>query len=239
MSRHTLTERGLAWAVGIPFKPKVYPAGVAMIFPVSGRGRPHQHHIPDTKSMTAQAMLETAQWRTVSWRRGTKRSALSTLRRCPCSGRRRAAPADPRHGRPAPARRGGLGHWRASLNWRAQILSLNLPAETSLKHLAGAIKARWVCEQVHQQLKEELGLDHFEGRSWTGLHRHALMTTIAYAFLQSRRLKQAKGGKESSALHRIQAFRPCARSILNALAQPPQTRSPHCRRCISVKNLPK
>ena len=59
-----------------------------------------------------------------------------------------------------------------------------LPADTSLKTLAATIKARWVCEQAHQQLKEELGLDHFEGRSWIGLHRHALMTMIAYAFLQ-------------------------------------------------------
>jgi SRSO17 transposase len=42
--------------------------------------------------------------------------------------------------------------------------------------------------QAHQQLKEELGLDHFEGRSWQGLHRHALMTMIAYAFLLHRRL---------------------------------------------------
>jgi SRSO17 transposase len=50
------------------------------------------------------------------------------------------------------------------------------------------IKARWICEQAHQQMKEELGLDHFEGRSWQGLHRHALMTMIAYAFLQHRRL---------------------------------------------------
>jgi SRSO17 transposase len=49
-------------------------------------------------------------------------------------------------------------------------------------------KARWICEQAHQQMKEELGLDHFEGRSWQGLHRHALMTMIAYAFLQHRRL---------------------------------------------------
>jgi SRSO17 transposase len=49
----------------------------------------------------------------------------------------------------------------------------NLPADASLKMLAATIKARWVCEQAHQQLKEELGLDHFEGRSWTGLHRHA------------------------------------------------------------------
>jgi SRSO17 transposase len=63
--------------------------------------------------------------------------------------------------------------------------------------LAATIKARWVCEQAHQQLKEELGLDHFEGRSWTGLHRHALMTMIAYAFLQSRRLKAAGRKKKN------------------------------------------
>ena len=43
----------------------------------------------------------------------------------------------------------------------------NLPVDTPIKTLAGAIKARWICEQAHQQLKEELGLDHFEGRSWT------------------------------------------------------------------------
>ena len=73
----------------------------------------------------------------------------------------------------------------------------NLPADTSLKKLAASIKARWICEQAHQQLKEELGLDHFEGRSWTGLHRHALMTMIAYAFLQSRRLKAAGRKKKS------------------------------------------
>src|SRR3974390_3389103 len=72
-----------------------------------------------------------------------------------------------------------------------------LPGENSLKKLAATIKARWVCEQAHQQLKEELGLDHFEGRSWTGLHRHALMTMIAYAFLQSRRLKAAGRKKKS------------------------------------------
>jgi SRSO17 transposase len=73
----------------------------------------------------------------------------------------------------------------------------NLPTDTSIKTLAATIKARWVCEQAHQQLKEELGLDHFEGRSWTGLHRHALMTMIAYAFLQSRRLKAAGRKKKS------------------------------------------
>src|SRR3546814_668754 len=73
----------------------------------------------------------------------------------------------------------------------------NLPADATLKMLAATIKARWICEQAHQQLKEELGLDHFEGRSWVGLHRHALMTMIAYAFLQARRLKAAGRKKES------------------------------------------
>ena len=47
--------------------------------------------------------------------------------------------------------------------------------KTDLRTLATTIKARWVCGQSHQQMKDELGLDHFEGRSWQGLHHHALM----------------------------------------------------------------
>jgi len=63
----------------------------------------------------------------------------------------------------------------------------NLPADATLKQLAATTKARWICEQAHQQMKEKFGLYHFEGRSWTGLHRHALMTMMAYAFQQSQR----------------------------------------------------
>jgi hypothetical protein len=55
----------------------------------------------------------------------------------------------------------------------------NLSAKMDLRTLASVIKARWICEQAHQQLKEELGLDHFEGRSWQGLHRHALFQLSA------------------------------------------------------------
>ena len=53
-----------------------------------------------------------------------------------------------------------------------------------------------MCEPAHPQLKEELGLDHFEGRSWRGLHRHTLLTLIAYLFLQHLRLQAATGGKK-------------------------------------------
>lgn len=55
-------------------------------------------------------------------------------------------------------------------------------ASATLKTLTGAIKAWWSCEQAHQQLEEELDLDHFEGRSWRGLHHHALMTLICFEF---------------------------------------------------------
>src|SRR5262249_37188295 len=63
---------------------------------------------------------------------------------------------------------------------------------------AATIKARWICEQAHQQMKEELGLDHFEGRSWQGLHRHALMTMIAYASSNIAGSQQQDGKKEST-----------------------------------------
>jgi len=83
-----------------------------------------------------------------------------------------------------------VGEHRAS-GERKYYLS-NLPAETPLEVLAALMKARWVCEQLHQQLKDELGLDHFEGRSWRGLHHHALLCLLAFAFLQHLRL----GGKK-------------------------------------------
>jgi SRSO17 transposase len=95
---------------------------------------------------------------------------------------------------------------------RVKSTVANMPAKANLRTLAATIKARWICEQAHQQLKEELGLDHFEGRSWQGLHRHALMTMIAYAFLQHRRLAQAGRKKKESTGHRLsRAYRPYAK----------------------------
>jgi SRSO17 transposase len=195
--RQALSARGLRWAVGIPFKQKVYPADVALVFPVAGRGRPRKRHIPNSKSVAAETMLADAPWRLLTWRRGTKGRLAARFAAI------RVRVAD---GPPQRIRDMGAQHMPGEEVWligehrsngeRKYYLS-NLPSDTPLKVLAGTIKARWVCEQAHQQLKEELGLDHFEGRSWTGLHRHALMTMIAYAFLQSRRLKQAGGGKKN------------------------------------------
>jgi SRSO17 transposase len=195
--RQGLSERGLTWAVGIPYKQKVYPADVEMIFPVAGRGRPRQRHIPDAVSIGAQAMLEQAKWQTVSWRRGTKgrlSARFSALRVRVADGTpQRIHDMGAQH---LPGEEVWLVGEHRSTGERKYYLS-NLPPDTTMKQLAGAIKARWICEQAHQQLKEELGLDHFEGRSWSGLHRHCLMSMIAFAFLQNQRLKKAKGGKKN------------------------------------------
>ena len=98
--------------------------------------------------------------------------------------------------------------------------------------LAATIKARWICEQAHQQLKEELGLDHFEGRSWQGLHRHALMTMIAFAFLQFRRLKRARRGKEFNGPPPRPSLPAVRHAIVALIARPPPQRCPHCRKQI-------
>lgn len=195
--RHALSERGLTWAVGVGARQKVYPVDVAFVFPVAERGRPRKNHVPDAKSVSAEKTLATAPWRTLSWRRGTKgplKARFAAVRIKVADGPpQRIGDMGQQH---LPGEEAWLIGEHRSNGERKYYLS-NLPADTSLKRLAGAIKARWICEQAHQQLKEELGLDHFEGRSWTGLHRHALMTMIAYAFLQSRRLKQAKREKKN------------------------------------------
>jgi len=59
----------------------------------------------------------------------------------------------------------------------------NLPPRTSMRKAVRLWKSRWPVEQGYQQMKEELGLDHFEGRSWRGFHHHAAMVMLAYGFL--------------------------------------------------------
>ncbi|VWX49297.1 hypothetical protein NOVOSPHI9U_200018 [Novosphingobium sp. 9U] len=161
--RQALSERGLLWAVAIPGRQKVYPADVAMIFPVPGHGRPGQHHIPDSKSLAAEKVLAEQRWRGVSWRRGTKgrlTARFAALRVGVADGpTQRIRDLGNQH---LPGEEVWLVGEHRSTGKRKYYLS-NLSADTPIKTLAGAIKARWICEQAHQQLKKELGLNHFEG----------------------------------------------------------------------------
>lgn len=189
--RHGLDARDLRWALGIPRNQKVYDMDVQLV-PPAGRVR---KPVPDTAPRPAEAVLAALPWRRVTWRGGTKgklaaRFAASRIRvgDGPVFGNNRHLPGQDVW---------LLGEWRSS-GERKYYLS-NLPPRTAVRALVAAIKARWVCEQAHQQLKGELGRGHFEGRSWTGLHRHALMTCIAYAFLQHLRLAgQPRTGREKN-----------------------------------------
>ena len=180
--RHGLDKRHLRWAVGIARNQKVYDVGVQLV-PPPGRAR---RLVPDEEPRPADEVLAALQWRRVTWRHGTKGALAARFAAIrirvgdgPVWGNNRHLPGEEAW---------LVGEWRTS-GERKYYLS-NLGSRTSLRALAAAIKARWVCEQGHQQLKGELGLGHFEGRSWTGLHRHALMTCIAFAYLQHLRLAE-------------------------------------------------
>ena len=184
--RQGLSERGLTWAVGVPKTQNVYPPTVGLRWPVARTGRPRKHPVPSEDPVPAEQALAGAGWRRISWRCGTKGPLGAEF------AARRGRPADGaqlRDGRHLPGDEVWLVGERRASGERKYYLA-NLPPDAPLKRLAALIKARWVCEQARQQLKEELGLDHFEGRSWRGLHHHALLCRLALAFLQHLRLRE-------------------------------------------------
>ncbi|WP_120010765.1 IS701 family transposase [Teichococcus vastitatis] len=191
--RQGLEARGLRWAVGIPRNQKVYSAAVQLV-PPAGRAR---KPVPDEQPVEAEKVLGDLSWRRIAWRQGTKGALAARFVAARIRVGDGAVWGNNRH---LPGDEAWLvGEWRSG-GERKYYLS-NLPADTPLRLLASAIKARWVCEQAHQQLKQELGLGHFEGRSWTGLHRHALMTCIAFAYLQHLRLaahRRTRRGKNAA-----------------------------------------
>ena len=237
--RQALSERGLLWAVGLSRLQNVYPADVALIFPVAQTGRPRKYQVPDQPPVAAEAFLAAGKWQRVSWRRGTKGrlTCLFAARRVRIADGHKHRMLDDRMQCMPGDEVWLVGECRSTGEQKYYVS--NLPAGASLKMLAATIKARWVCEQAHQQLKEELGLDHFEGRSWTGLHRHALMTMIAYAFLQSRRLKAA-GRKKRVGGPPPQPSMPAIRqAILDLFARAPPRRCPHCDKLLAQPHKPK
>jgi SRSO17 transposase len=203
--RQGLSARGLVWSVGIPRTQTVFTTGVELTFPHANRGKSRQHAVPSEKARDGANVLADSRWRWIAWRQGSK-GALAA-RFAAMRVRVSDGPRSPRHGHLPGEEVWLVGEWRSS-GERKYYLS-NLPPDTTLRRLAETIKARWVCEQAHQQLKQELGLGAFEGRSWTGLHRHALMSCIAFAYLQHLRLRTAaRGEKEPDPDSSAQAHAP-------------------------------
>ena len=190
--RKGLSERGLLWAVGILPTQKVYGADVRLRpLAVSPTGRPRKHREPTAPSQSAERIIEALgprALRSIRWRRGAKgdlRARFASTRVRVADGAKRS------RGQRQPGEEVWLIGEQRSGGVKKYYLS-NLPATATRRQLAATIKARWVCEQAHQQMKQELGLDHFEGRSWHGLHHHGLLVMIAYAFAQHLRLREKK-----------------------------------------------
>src|SRR5580658_6282187 len=191
--RRGLSQMGLRWAVGISPDTQVYAMSTKLraVASESVTGRPRTRRAATAKPRSVRDVIASlgphALW-TVAWRRGTKGMLSAEF----CALRIPIADGEPvlghRHG---PGDEVWLICERRS-NGETKYHLSNYPPDASLETIAAALKARWACEQAHQQMKEELGLDHFEGRSWSGLHHHALLTMIAFAFLQHLRKRENK-----------------------------------------------
>jgi len=200
------------------------------------RGRPRERYIPDILSRAAEDMLAGSKWQNVSWRNGTK----GRLKAWFAAVRVRIADGPPHR-----IKDKGQQHLPGEEAWligehrtsgEKKYYLANLPAATHLRTLAATIKTRWICERAHQQLKEGLGLDHFEGRSWQGLHRHALMTMIAYASCNIV-ASHKRGGKKRINGPPPQPSLPSVRqAIVDLILRPPSQRCPYCRRRIRYSN---
>jgi SRSO17 transposase len=186
--RHGLTDRGLVYAVGIKGRTLLWGPGSGPVPPQpwNGIGRPQTrwHADPANPPKLARDIamaLPAEAYLNVTWREGTlgaMRSRFAALRVRPANSRQRGQPEPeewlviewPGH-EPEPTK-----YWLSTL-----------PEDMAIVDLVRHAKARWRIERDYQELKDELGLDHYEGRNWRGFHHHASLCIAAYAFLVAER----------------------------------------------------
>jgi SRSO17 transposase len=120
---------------------------------------------------------------------------------------------------------------------KIQFAFSNLPARTSRVQAVRLWKSRWPVEQGYQQMKEELGLNHFEGRSWRGFHHHACLVMLAYGFLvlEQLREKEAPALPGSKSVPRPRITVPAIRRALQRLLRP--VAKPDCEHCNPYHHL--
>jgi SRSO17 transposase len=188
--RDGLQARGLSYIVGVTGELVVFTQRPNWDMPApSARGRPRTRPRLAEGSPPPIALGELAKavkLRRVTWREGTKgrlSARFAWLRVWPGQGWREGECA------------GKDALWllvEEQADGEIKYAFSNLPEGTGVKKAVRLWKSRWPVEQGYQQMKEELGLDHFEGRSWRGFHHHAALVMLAYGFL----LLERHGGEE-------------------------------------------
>jgi SRSO17 transposase len=192
----------LAYVAGILPNTSVWPAGTGPLpaKPWSGKGRPptRLRREPGHEPVAAQALarsLPDETWEVVRWREGTRGTLASRF------AARRVRPGHRDFDRSEPwPELWLLIEWPEGEDEPTKYWFSNLDATTSLAHLVGLAKLRWRIERDYQELKQELGLGHFEGRGWRGFHHHASLCIAAYGFLVLERARLSPGGKTGSGL---------------------------------------
>lgn len=205
--RDELTEQGLIYALGVrpltavwwgAHQPSASP-------PPAARGRPRVRlqrdaaHQPINVRALAQALPASA-YRTIAWRQGSADKL---------SGRFARVRVVTAHDNRTRTSEWLVIEWPRSESEPTRYWLSTLPEDTTFKALVDAIKSRWRIERDYLELKQELGLGHFEGRNWRGFHHHASLCIAAYGFLTLERLRRGKKNRTRFKAPAVpQGFRP-------------------------------
>jgi SRSO17 transposase len=191
--RGALHRLRLPYAVGISSHLTVFTERPRVMRPVANhRGRPRTRlrmvaPITGIAVRDLAAQLPPRQWRRITWRNGRqpKRTArFAAIRVTPAHEWRQA--------RLAPEV-WLLCEEEAATKPRLKYYFVHLPATATLRTVVTLTHQRWAIEQQYQELKSELGLDHFEGRTYPGWHHHVVLTAVAHAFIQRERMRPQRG----------------------------------------------
>ena len=202
--RRALHRWRLPYAVGVSRHLTVFPGTPAVHVPRSPRtGRPRSQLVlsDDTRSIAVSALaltLPPCTWRRVTWRNGRNRPWAARFAAV------RVTPANDWRERRLAPEVWLLCEQDLGATPRTKYFFINLPALASVKQLVRLAHQRWAIEQQYQELKTELGFDHFEGRSYPGWQHHVVLTAVAYAFLQ--RERQRRDADESLTFPGIRAI---------------------------------
>src|SRR5215204_6830149 len=194
--RTDVTALGLSYMAGILSNTSVWAQGIAPLPPKpwSGRGRPPKlmrrdgEHQPTSVKALALALGPEA-WTEISWREGVADRLTSRFARV----RVRAAHRDYWLGEPRPEE-WLLIEWPEGEKEPTKYWFSTLPEEIGFERLVELAKLRWRIERDYQELKQELGLGHYEGRGWRGFHHHATLCMAAYGFLVAERVRIPPSG---------------------------------------------
>ena len=187
--RDALTQLELQYVVGVQSSMTVWKPGKQPLpaKPRGKMGRPPRllqrtrDHQPVSLKQLAMSLPSTA-FREVTWREGTERKLRSHFAAV------RVRPAHRDYWKAEPhAEEWLLIEWPRGETQPTKYWTSTLPANTRLKALVKMAKHRWIIERDYQELKQELGLGHFEGRNWRGFHHHATLCIAAYGFLVAER----------------------------------------------------